>query len=359
MTNRAGYYQSGLFLLNRPEPIRQASLLIVLAAGAGNSESLLVGLQAHAAETGSPWSSRVMGVRTLLEHGQPLSAALAAITGLLPDTTLTAIRIGEETGVLRGVLLDEARRLTQSSGRPSQQGADPGSFLVWLLVTGIVMSTLLSFLMIYIIPKFIMIFYDFDTELPHMTQRLLKVFGWIGTYWPITILPGLTMGFGAAGVLILGLHRRLTTRRILGTEHWPRFWVPDLLRLLSITTASGHPTGPTLTAFRSDLRPGRASRVFQTLEQRAERGQDVLQAMLQTRLLRPQEEAFLRAASRSGHVDWGLRHLGQSIERRRFRWWSRLAHCAEPALVLLMGLCVLFVTTAFILPLIKLINDLA
>ncbi len=359
MSTSLGYYQGGLFLLNRPEPIRQASLLMVLASGVGNNASLLSGLRAHATETGAPWSPRVHLLRILLEQGQPLSTALAAISELVPESTRTAIRVGEDTGTLRDVLLDEARRLTQLSDRPAQLGADAGSFLLWLCVVGSVMSCLVSYLMIYIIPKFKRLFEEFDTDLPLLTHLLLDVSDFIEQYWPITILPVMTMGGAAVAFLILHLHRKLTSGRIVYSEHWPRFWVPDLLRLLSISSASGHPAGPTLQSFLNDMRPGRASRAFQKLADRTGQGQDLLQTMLQIGLLKPREEAFLQAASRSGHLDWGLRHLGQTIERRRFRWWNRLAHCAEPTLMLLLGLCVLFVTTAFFLPVIKLIHDLS
>ncbi|MGB4737730.1 MAG: type II secretion system F family protein, partial [Fuerstiella sp.] len=101
-------------MLNRPEPIRQASLLMVLATGIGQASTLLNGLKALAAESGAPWSTRVMQLAALLEQGQTLSQALSAVQGLLPEPTLIAIRVGEETGTLRQVLAAEAQGLMRT-----------------------------------------------------------------------------------------------------------------------------------------------------------------------------------------------------------------------------------------------------
>ncbi len=93
-----GYIQNLLFMSNRPEPIRQTSLLMILAASVGNEDVLIDSLAAHAQETGPPWGDRVQTLRILLEQGMPLSQALANNPGLLPDSTVAAIRVAEKNG---------------------------------------------------------------------------------------------------------------------------------------------------------------------------------------------------------------------------------------------------------------------
>ena len=69
------YLQTLLFTLNRPEPLRQASLLMVLASSVGDGETLTEALRAHAADCGSPWVDRILTLRLMLEQGQKLSTA--------------------------------------------------------------------------------------------------------------------------------------------------------------------------------------------------------------------------------------------------------------------------------------------
>ena len=160
--------QTALFMLNRPEPIRQASLLMVLASGVGHGDTLLEGLAAHANECRSPWADRVHSLRLLLEQGLPLSAALAANPNLLPEHAVHAIRVGETTGTLREVLQDEASRLTLSLNNTPSPGIDPANALLWLNTVGVILLCIVSFLMMFIIPKFKRIFEDFGTELPQI-----------------------------------------------------------------------------------------------------------------------------------------------------------------------------------------------
>ena len=92
------YVQMWLFVTNQSEPLRQSSLLMLLAGGVGHGDSLLHGLKAHEAESKGTWGSKVGQLRLLMEQGHSLSSALSVVRDLLPDQTISAIRIAEGTG---------------------------------------------------------------------------------------------------------------------------------------------------------------------------------------------------------------------------------------------------------------------
>ncbi len=77
-----GYIQNLLFMSNRPEPIRQTSLLMILAASVGNEDVLIDSLAAHAQETGPPWGDRVQTLRILLEQGMPTFTGTGQQSGI-------------------------------------------------------------------------------------------------------------------------------------------------------------------------------------------------------------------------------------------------------------------------------------
>ena len=73
------FIQMWLFMTNRSEPLRQASLLMLLAGGVGHGDTLLQSLRAHEQESKSIWAGKIGQLRMLLEQGHSLSGALSII----------------------------------------------------------------------------------------------------------------------------------------------------------------------------------------------------------------------------------------------------------------------------------------
>ena len=356
---KSPYIQTALFVMNRPEPIRQTSLLMVLASGVGNGDALIDGLQAHAHSCRSPWADQVMSLRLLLEQGLTLSSALSGFSGMLPEQTLHAIRVGEATGTLREVLFDEAARLADPGNDEAPIGLNFSGTLLWFNVIGVTMAFVVTFVMVFIIPKFKKIFEDFDTELPQLTQSVIGISDLAVSNALLLLPPLLGTLIGGSVLAVWASYQSVSKGRTILLEHWPSFWVPDLLRVLSLAAASGHSFGVALHAIQQELRPGWAARVFSSLRHKIESGEDCIQSMNRLGLLNVREAAFLQASQRNGHLDWGFRHLAREVERTRNRWARRLLAMLEPAMILLIGVVVMAVVVGLFLPIIKLINDLS
>jgi type IV pilus assembly protein PilC len=354
-----GNLQALLFLFNRPEPIRQSSLLMVLATGLGDSTSLLSGLKALAMESSSPWSDKITELRLLIEQGQTLSEALSIATGLVPDATLLAIRVGEQTGTLRQVLAEEARRIMYQSASSSPAHPMISTTLAWMLTVGILALSIVTFILIFIVPKYKKIFSDFGTNLPAMTETLISASDWGAKYWPLTILPMMSCLLAACAYLVWANLQQLTSGRIVCSEHFPRFWTPVTLRLLSITVAAGESINDAVHAIHTQLRPGRTAGRLSAVRQELNAGNDCWAALRNNGFLRRREVAFLESAARTRHLDWGLIHLARTIDRRRERWIQRLLTIVQPMIVMSVGLVVAFVCIALFIPMVKLLNDLS
>ena len=184
-----GYLQGVLYLMNRPEPIRQSGLLMVLATGMDDAASLMHSLQALAMESNGAWSDRIQQLRVLLEQGRTLSEALSTMDGLLPDPTVVAVRVGEETGTLKQVLAEEAHRLMSAPMNASPVHSSTGATAAWIVGVFFMTQILVSFIMVFIIPKFQKIFQDFGTELPDITNDLISMSDWALKYWFLLMLP--------------------------------------------------------------------------------------------------------------------------------------------------------------------------
>lgn len=353
------HVQMWLFLTNQSEPLRQSSLLMLLAGGIGHGDSLISALRAHESECSGVWASQVGQLRMLMEQGHSLSSALSVVSHLLPDQTVSSIRMAERTGTLPDVLMDEAQRLSRNASAPRSVGLNLETLIVWIPCVLLVMSALTSFLVIFIVPKMKAVFVGFGIELPGITKAAVDVSDFLTMYGALFFLPcaaivGCLVYFGLGSQkrrLVRGYHRF--------AEYWPRYWMPGLLRQMSLAATTDLPLSLAVDCAMQDLPPGRASRKISELRHRVQGGEEAIGVMRQLRLLRQSEAAFLQSANSSRHLAWGFRHLAESIERRRGTWLRRIPEIGGPLLIVAIGLLVLFIVLAFFLPLLALIEEQA
>ncbi|MFO1002287.1 MAG: type II secretion system F family protein [Planctomycetaceae bacterium] len=353
------HIQMWLFMTHQSEPLRQTSLLMLLAGGIGHGETLLHSLRAHEAESNGDWANKIGQLRLMMEQGHSLASSMTTIRDLLPDQTVSAIRTAESTGTLADVLVDEAKRISGSVQTASGGAVTLETLLLMMFSIGTAMFCVVSFLMVFIIPKYKEIFYGFGVTMPSVTVTLIEISDKILSGWFLFILP-LT---GCACTCLWWMYSTGRSRLIHGhhrlMEHWPGYWVPGVLRQLSLSAATGHPLGAALDSIMINMPPGRAAERISGLRHRVMNGEDTIEALQATRLLGDREAAFLRSAVKTRHLDWGLRHLAEAIESRRARIWRRIPTILAPMMLLVMGLMVMFVCVAFFAPLIKLLNDLS
>src|SRR5215471_7418423 len=123
----------------------------------------------------------LMDVVDDVEGGSTLSEAFAKHPKCFDRLYVNMVKAGEAGGALEVILqrLADFKEKAQSLKRRIV-GAMVYPVAVILVAVGI-----LSFIMIYIIPKFQKIFADFQMKLPWMTETLMAVSEWFVNYWYI------------------------------------------------------------------------------------------------------------------------------------------------------------------------------
>lgn len=353
------FIQMWMFLTNQSEPLRQASLLMLLAGGVGHGDTLLQSLYAHQMESKSIWASKVAQLRMLLEQGHSLADSLSIVRELLPEQTVSAIRVAEGTGGLADVLLDEARRLHQQGKNKATLTGTLERDLFWAGGLLVVLFGVLAFLIVFIVPKFKSIFEGFGTQLPESTMTMIGISDFLSNYWFLFVLPLIATTIAFFAVVYGSVRRKLQHGYPAFAEHWPRYWLPCILRTLSLSAASGQPLGRALDCIMQDLPPGKASRVVSALRHRVHGGEDVVLTMQTLGLLRASEAAFLHSSLKTHHMDWGMRHLANSVERRRQNLLNRVSQLSRPLVILVIGGVVMFFAVAFFSPLTELLGELS
>lgn len=128
----------------------------------------------------------LLGVCEDVEGGAALSEAMAKHPGAFDKLYTKMVNAGEIGGVL-DVILQRLAEFMEKSQRLKRKirGA-----LVYPIVVMVVAIAILTFIMVFIIPKFEEIFTDFGVQLPGLTQWLIDTSRWMAGTGPDQQIPG-------------------------------------------------------------------------------------------------------------------------------------------------------------------------
>jgi len=349
-----------MVVFDRAQSTRQATLLWTMAVAIEKQFPLVPFLEALADEAGGRWRWKVRGLADLISSGVSIADALEAMPGVLPNDTVALIRIGAESGNISGALREAAtlaRRRSENTGMRFQ------GTLLYLSLVFLVLGSICSFIMIFIIPKFKAIFEGFETKLPALTERIIVVSDISAAYWYLIIFfpLGLLATWLVMAILleVLGWGPAWTQPLALTYDWWPRFKTPHVLRCLSIAVAGGKPLSTALNSLVA-RHPDRLLRLHvKVIAAVVARGEDCWQALRTARMLRLGEAGLLEAAQRVGNLGWALRGMADSIERRAEYRYQLAVELLHPVLILATGAVIGLFCIGMFMPLIELVHKLA
>lgn len=289
-------------------------------------------------------------VRGRVLEGQSLARALAAFPGTFPDIYRAMIDAGEQSGKLSEVL---ERLADYTENRQALRSKVLLAFIYPALVT-LVAITVVTLLLVYVVPQVTRVFANTGQTLPWVTRALIALSDFArdtGLYVALALV-------GAGVTFQVSLRNQATRMR------WHAFLLrtPLVGRLirgvnaarfadtLGILTASGVPL---LSALQSAVAvvtslPMRAA-VEDTVKQVREGG-SLSRALGKTKLFPPLVTHLIASGEASGKLDAMLQRAAEAQARELENWVRTLTALLEPLLILGMGLIVLFIVIAILLP---------
>lgn len=315
-------------------------------------------LNALIEEAAQPLTREVLsGVKTEVTSGQSLAAALGVYEKSFPEFYCALVHGGEESGALPTVLQHLADYL---DARQALKQKTALALLYPILVT-IVAVTIVTGLLIYVVPQVVQVFQQSRQSLPLLTRALIALSDLLRATWPYLAVMGLG-GFAAAHVAL----RRATARR---RWHGLLLNMPGLGALIrGINTSRFASTlailvgggVPLLSALASAARSMTNMVLREAVEQAIDRvreGASLARALGETRAFPPLLIHLVASGELSGKLEQMLSRAAdletQTLERRLTVFLTLL----EPAMILVMGGIVLLIVLAILLPIIE-INQL-
>lgn len=290
------------------------------------------------------------GVRGRMLEGQSLARSMAAFPQAFPDIYRVMIDAGEQSGRLIEVL---ERLADYTETRQALRQKVLLAFIYPALVT-LVAIAVVSLLLVYVVPQVTRVFTNTGQALPMVTQVLIAISDAAratGLYWLIALL-----GFAVGGTLALRnpavrfrWHRQLLRLPVVGRLirgiNAARF-----ADTLGILTASGIPLLPALQSAVPVVNnlPMRTA-VEDALKQVREGG-SLSRSLGKTKLFPPLVVHLIASGEASGRLDAMLQRAAEAQARELENWVKALTALLEPVLILVMGMIVLFIVIAILLP---------
>lgn len=324
---------------------RQLSTLV--RAGLPLEESLL----AVSEQTEKPRiQSIVLGVRAKVLEGHTLAAGLSDFPSVFPEIYRATVSAGEQSGHLDAIL----ERLADYTESREQMRQKLMGAMLYPAVLTVMCFTIISILLTYVVPKVVEVFEANRAKLPLATQVLVAVSGFLRNYglWlliAIAVLAFLAWRALKTRATRFRYHRALLKLPVFGRivrgSNTARF-----TRTLSILTASAVPV---LDALRI------ASEVVTNLPMRdaigeaaarVREGAPIGRSLAVSRLFPPMTIHLVSSGESSGQLQAMLERAAVNQDRELEGLLATMVGLLEPLLIVGMGLFVMGIVFAMLLP---------
>ena len=348
-------------LAGRARGISSAELSLVttqmatLLASGLTMEQSLAALIEEASEPGT--RAVLAGVKAEVTAGVSFAGALGSYDKSFPDFYRALVAGGEESGALPTVLQHLANYLDARQALKQKTGLA----LVYPVLVSVVAITIVTGLLVYVVPQVVQVFQQSRQSLPLLTRALIGLSDFLRGAWPY--LAAALVGALAAARMALS---RDAPRRRWHALLLQMPWVGPLIRgvntsrfasTLAILVGGGVPL---LAALASGARVMTNVVMKEAVERAIERvreGTSLARALGATRAFPPLLVHLIASGEVSGKLERMLERAArletQALERRLAVFLTVL----EPVMILAMGGVVLLIVLAILLPIIE-INQL-
>jgi general secretion pathway protein F len=328
-------------------------LATLVRAGLPLEESLLAVSQ----QTEKPRvQSIVLGVRAKVMEGQSLAAGFAEFPRVFPEIYRATVAAGEQAGHLDSVL----ERLAEYTESREQIRQKVLAALLYPIVLTVLCFTIVSFLLVFVVPKVVSVFESTKAKLPLITRALIGTSDFFRLYG-IYVLIGVVLAYWLFRRWLRNpeaqrrFHRWQLRVPVLG-KLVRGFNTARFTRTFSILSGSAVPV---LEAMRI------AGEVVTNLPMRdavteaaarVREGAPIGRSLARSRLFPPMTIHLISSGESSGQLDTMLERASISQERELDGLLAAMVGLLGPGLIVLMGGFVMAIVFAMLLPIFEMNN---
>ena len=353
-TRQHGTMRIGRSLASSELALVTRQLATLTQAGMPLDDALrAVGEQSEAAKT----KSIILGVRAKVTEGHTLADSLGGFPQAFPVLYRATVEAGEQSGKLDRVL---ARLADYTETRQALTQRVKGA-LIYPVVLLVMSLAIIAFMLSYVVPKIVSVFTSTGAELPGLTQALITLSGFLREWWWLLGLGITGLAFGIWRLLKQPGPRRRYHRALLRMPVIGRITrgvnTARFMRTLSILSSSGVPVLESFRIASEVLINVPMREAAQEAALRIREGASISRSLDERKLFPPMAIHLISSGESSGKLDEMLERAAVNQEREMDSLITGLMAILEPMLIVFMGLAVLVIVLAILMPIFE-INQL-
>jgi general secretion pathway protein F len=301
--------------------------------------------------------SILLGVRSRVMEGHALADGFAEFPQVFPEIYRATVSAGEQSGRL-DVVLERLADYTESRQIIRQKVSNA---LVYPIALTVMCFGIVSLLLVFVVPKVVSVFETSKRELPIATQILIGMSDFFRSYgvYVLILLAG-ALWLVARWLRNEGprrrFHRELLRLPLVG-RLVRGFNTARFTRTLSILTASAVPVLESLRIASEVVTNVPMREAVTEASERIREGSPIGKSLGASRLFPPMTIHLIASGETSGELETMLERAATNQERELDGLIGTLLGLMGPVLIVLMGLIVMGIVFALLLPIFQL-NEL-
>ena len=298
-----------------------------------------------------------LGVKAKVLSGHTLAESLNDFRKIFPAVYRATVAAGEQSGRL-DTILDRLAEYTES--RHSLRQKVNHALIYPVVLTGLSL-TIIVLMLVYVVPKVVGVFQTSGQSLPILTRSLIWFSDFLQNWW-LGIL-------GVLGILIFTIHRSLENEETKKRAHRWILKIPVLgkvsrglntarfTRTFSILNSSGVPVLESLRISASVVSNLPMRDAVEKATMRVREGSAIGHALNESGIFPAMSIHLISSGETSGELDGMLEKAATHQEKEMDSTLTTMLNLLEPILIIFMGLIVLAIVMAVLLPIFQ-INQL-
>lgn len=291
------------------------------------------------------------GLYEKIEAGSTLGEAIASYPNIFSDTIINLVRAGEISGQLAEVLQDIVRSLKWQDELSSQTK----KLLMYPAFVTVVITGVVFFLMIYLVPQLVGFLKNMGQEVPLHTRMLIGLSNFLVNYWYVLLL---TPPLAIAGITLLARSNPQVRYKLHELELAIPYIGPILKKLilarLADTFSLMYRTGISVLEGLKTCEQISGNLVVQQSVRRAREriatGAGISEGFAAENLFPPLVIRMLRVGETTGALDESLKNISYFYTRDIDESIGKVQAMIEPVMTVVLGLILGWIMMAVLGP---------
>ena len=295
-------------------------------------------------------------VRQSVQGGTSLSEAMAKYPAVFSELFVSMVKVGESGGIMDQVL----DRLAVLGTQEMEITSRVMSAMTYPIVLVVLSFLIVNFILVGVLPKFVMVFKASEAALPLPTQIVLGASWVLQKFWLIILAALVAAGLYfrravSAGPGKVRFHRWLLKVPIFGSLY-TMIQVSRFARTLSTLTGAGVPIFQALMVVEKTITNVVIQKAVQDIRLAISAGSSLVEPFKASGLFSPMVVQMVSIGEKSGSIDKMLEEISKFYDPEIEYTIKNLTSLLEPFMLLSMGLMVAFIALSVLLPIFNLMK---